>query len=122
LSVSLVDFVWSRRGDRVIHGVTSVVVVVVVGLLDCEAGEDIEADVEEEHSAKTTAAAGEQDETDDMDDDDDDDDTEDDDDDDVRAVPSSVVGGLLDREADVDTGADVASKCSSMLKQIEESG
>jgi len=117
LSVSLVDFVWSRRGDRVIHGVTSVVVVVVVGLLDCEAGED----VDEEYSAKVTAAApfGEI-ETDDMDDDDDD--TEDDDDDDVRAIPSSVVGGLLDREADVDTGADVATKCSSMLKQMEESG
>jgi len=111
--VSLVDFVVSCRGDRV-QGFSSVVV--VVGLLDCEAGED----VDEEYSAKVTAAApfGEMD----IDDIDDADDTEDDDDDDVRAVPSSVVGGLLDREADVDTGADVASKCSSMLKQIEESG
>jgi len=109
--VSLVDFVWSRRGDRV-PGVVSVVVVVVVGLLDCEEGEDID----EEYSAKVTAAAplGEM-ETDDMDDDDDDSE------DDVRAVPSSV-GGLLDRDADVDTGADIATKCSSMLKQIEESG
>jgi len=113
LSVSLVDLVLSRRGERV-HGVSSVVV--VVGLLDCDAGEDVDTD--EEYSAKVTAAAafGEI-ETDDMDDDD----TEDDDDD-VRAIPSSVVGGLLDREADVDTGADVAIKCSSMLKQMEESG